>query len=548
MNRMSDLLTRWLYGNTREGSDQQNEQEGNQSAPTESESQSTVDSNNQSAGSSQNQIDTNEMSVNSGESQVQSDIGNQPLEYQQSETDEKMCSDEKNETHENGKELSSQTEGSEKSEHDSSDSKSDTSQTSFVHKIESMHVDDSDPVFPVTQSRDNVTYAEAKEVESGSAEDIYNPIEPTLYPESRMCTENETADSSVEIEEKQLDYASFTSKDKAETGCISKSDPVVKKELVDRQGETDILPGASDQNETLNYNPNDIGQYRDTVSAAVSSLRAQNVKPVVSLHYSAEGTSASMIKVGFTRFHSIEEEIAEDNHDISVASSDISDQRLSRQIIDDDDDDDDDDNRDNDISVSMECNEVRDNDDDEDDDGIGSHSGSLSDKSKTDREMCRVKADNDKDGNETQNVETVVEMSTNENSLHAMNEKCDNESAFKPFSVKSSDSTPRLVLDTNFKENNLSKMSQDRAPAEMPSCSYHVSESGVRKKVDESDVTSSVDKCSSKETEPAPMIYDSSKGASNNPISDDTAEVEVESSRKLLQGQYVFLLLESSKV
>jgi hypothetical protein len=558
-------LTRWLYGNSREGSDQPNEQEGNQSAPTGTDSQShenilsqsqspgnsqnqsspnetdsqsheNVQSQSQSTGNSRNQTGTNEMLASpvSEESQAQFDIRNDNVELRhgiQSETTERsgdLCADGKHETL-NIKEQTSQigqlTFGSEKSEQDSSDSKSDTSQTSFVQKIESMRVDDSDRCFPID------------EVESAGTDDTYNPREPTLYPVSQVCNETQETDVKVDsiakgLQVKQSDCATLASKDEAGTSSVSQSVGVQK---VHQSGQNynDTLTVDSTGNEALSYNSDETGQYRETVSAAISSLRAQNVQPVVSLHYSSEGTSASMIKVGFTRFQSLEEEMTEDNREVGVASSDIVDQSLDRHIADTDED-----RNVPHVSNRTDFNEMTDDDIDVDND--------VSDLPELDKSKIDVKSDSEmqvvKSDKVIKNIGTSNETFASEHSLHAMNRDCDTESAFKPFSIKSSDNKQHLVLDKSQKETDLSKVSPDGASDEMPSCSYGIKEPSLEMISEESDDVVDVDKCTNNRTEPAQIEFDCSKGASNEPVIVDRAErmeIDNEPSTNLQQGELV---------
>lgn len=203
---------------------------------------------------------------------------------------------------------------------DSSDSKSDESQSSFVNKIESMNVDDCDLALPcesaeaasIDKFTDEHNFSKSSDEQvseqDSTVRDPYNPLQPNILPSSFerskerpdvSCSgkESRSVDNQQELDIVRTDAASEKSSVESSHGQTGHKD--------------DSSSGLSDDDHPYMFEP---GQYRETVSAAVSNLRARNVKPVVSLHYSPEGTSASMIKLGFT---SLEEEIAQQHPDLA---------------------------------------------------------------------------------------------------------------------------------------------------------------------------------------------------------------------------------------
>lgn len=238
---------------------------------------------------------------------------------------------------------------------DSSDTKSDESQASFVCKIASMDMDDSDSVKqsnlmaePVAGSGAGQDYTECLEGEARYVEYVpYNPMFPTSYSE-------QTQDLGREMEnqaENLTDNAAFgcvgskSSSDRNERVLSSNLDDL---ENISDRTVCDNIVGASDldsektktsggRHEHTNHEEPTVAivsessqttdgniqqaevtesstqtgydtgisiaeeqtVIRQSMEAAVETLRTRNLEPVIHLHYSSEGTSNSTITLGF---------------------------------------------------------------------------------------------------------------------------------------------------------------------------------------------------------------------------------------------------------
>ncbi|XP_053398100.1 DDB1- and CUL4-associated factor 6-like [Mercenaria mercenaria] len=569
MNRMSDLLTRWLYGNMREGSDQQNQQEGEEGTERTEQNQSTSDGTEGASQSTQNtqtqstentqihtaenvqaqpaentqtlsaensgnqSVDTQTVSEEfsrtdfSGESRAHSEDIAQKQNKESSEnqsliTEELVVHSDAKQEFPTVKEQSETHEicSSLRSDQDSSDSKSDESQSSFVHKIEAISVDDSDSKSPFRQNIDDIKESSNVEaendlndtIESVKKEDLYNPLEPTSYPNPMISIQksSEKIDSVKTMQEKVSKCSPLPARNETELDSVLVSEKLPEKEQLSSESGNDKLTASSVQNEALSNDSEshsdeeppcmvETGHYRETVSAAVSSLRAQNVKPVVSLHYSSEGTSASMIKVGFTQFQSLEEEIAEENPELGIQRSE-NEQNMNGLNIK---------NEDN-GSVSQ----VRDSDDINEEKGgdIKSDNNHIVDNvlnNSTSEVECGLEIDSvhsaESDCKSEPRKEGTELSKTNlagEQGACAMDvEYCDNVSAFKPFSVKSPDNEQCLVLDEGLEETELHKDTHGGISFEVPSCSSHVEESAKQGKTSQFEEIANVDNSQRNELE-----------------------------------------------
>ena len=238
---------------------------------------------------------------------------------------------------------------------DSSDNKSDESQASFVCKIASMDMDDSDSVKqsnlmaePVASSGAGQDYTECLEGEARYVEYVpYNPMFPTSYSE-------QTQDLGREMENQAENLS-----DNAAFGCVGsksssdRNERVLSSNLDDLENISDRTVcdntvGASDldsektktsggRHEHTNHEEPTVAivsessqttdgniqqaevtesstqtgydtgisiaeeqtVIRQSMEAAVETLRTRNLEPVIHLHYSSEGTSNSTITLGF---------------------------------------------------------------------------------------------------------------------------------------------------------------------------------------------------------------------------------------------------------
>ena len=238
---------------------------------------------------------------------------------------------------------------------DSSDTKSDESQASFVCKIASMDMDDSDSVKqsnlmaePVASSGAGQDYTECLEGEARCVEYVpYNPMFPTSYSE-------QTQDLGREMENQAENLS-----DNAAFGCVGsksssdRNERVLSSNLDDLENISDRTVcdntvGASDldsektktsggRHEHTNHEEPTVAivsessqttdgniqqaevtesstqtgydtgisiaeeqtVIRQSMEAAVETLRTRNLEPVIHLHYSSEGTSNSTITLGF---------------------------------------------------------------------------------------------------------------------------------------------------------------------------------------------------------------------------------------------------------
>ena len=74
---------------------------------------------------------------------------------------------------------------------------------------------------------------------------------------------------------------------------------------------------------------------RQTMEAAVETLRTQNLEPVISLHYSSEGTTNSTITLGFASFENLQTQITTRPLEISGSQTSVGNVLNSRENVDD---------------------------------------------------------------------------------------------------------------------------------------------------------------------------------------------------------------------
>ena len=74
---------------------------------------------------------------------------------------------------------------------------------------------------------------------------------------------------------------------------------------------------------------------RQTMEAAVETLRTQNLEPVISLHYSSEGTTNSTITLGFASFENLQTQITTRPPEISGSQTSVGNVLSSRESVDD---------------------------------------------------------------------------------------------------------------------------------------------------------------------------------------------------------------------
>ena len=73
---------------------------------------------------------------------------------------------------------------------------------------------------------------------------------------------------------------------------------------------------------------------RQTMEAAVETLRTQNLEPVISLHYSSEGTTNSTITLGFASFENLQTQISTRPPEISGSQTSVGNVLSSRENVD----------------------------------------------------------------------------------------------------------------------------------------------------------------------------------------------------------------------
>ena len=73
---------------------------------------------------------------------------------------------------------------------------------------------------------------------------------------------------------------------------------------------------------------------RQTMEAAVETLRTQNLEPVISLHYSSEGTTNSTITLGFASFENLQTQITTRPQEISGSQTSVGNVLSSRENVD----------------------------------------------------------------------------------------------------------------------------------------------------------------------------------------------------------------------
>ena len=393
MQRMSDMLTRWLDGNLRQN--HANDSTGSQSEPVQGAEASqepsqevagsqsipsvqTVSASNASVNETlpfQLNVDNNVAEISTSESET-------PSVYMDVAEDYEPCSrPEGNSAIENISNSDRQidTDTSEAvqpldqsvlpgpigykdvfspdSNKDSSDTKSDESQSSFVRKIASMEMDDCENI----KQRDIEAIGDSSsEYFSDNTEDSnrvqndskslpYNPLFPTVYEEnieksitdaeqsdnkndcdimysvneasSKTTNENEI-ESNFELDKTEsmtCDTACDTDNEKvaSETGqhISNDAETIVTKETVTQSergtsteqsqcAESSTQTAFDDSTLTLAAEQTMI---RQTMEAAVETLRERNLEPVISLHYSSESTTNSTITLGFVNYGDLQD-------------------------------------------------------------------------------------------------------------------------------------------------------------------------------------------------------------------------------------------------
>lgn len=548
---MSDLLTRWLYGNVRHGQDQQGEATPGQESLAQNQA---TDLDNEAQSADNAQVSENIQTQSSETLQNQPGLDfqtksegnfeNQSVRCSHTQSDDTMTETESTETVklqllETEPVTSTETSACTKSEHTSdnrsdmsnaqsfqnvsneiytnlkleqefSDSKSEESHSSFVHKIEAMNVDDSDSRSPGTcHGHEHMTVAsdakggdsvetdservlkdivDAAVLDTEKKDDvaIYNPLEPTSYPvavasspvhETRLkCDLVKTMQEQVESnfarlnETYQSELLSETrSKKQKQAYQTEKNNLNVPPLQTERSDDGSSVISDDEPLYML-----ETGQYRETVSAAVNTLRAQNVKPVVSLHYSSEGTSASTIKVGFTQFQNLEEEIAETNPDLVNQIHNSGDSHVNEMSNADVT------TGDGSLNNNGEINVV-----------TGNQSGEnivVKPKSETENKSdSAIESESKRIPKESNNIRIfhLSESGRPEQEAQlgacAMDvDNCDNVSAFKPFSVKTADNEQCLVLSEDLQQSDQKNTVDEGILHEIPSCSYAVEDLAVK--------------------------------------------------------------------
>ena len=394
MQRMSDMLTRWLDGNLRQN--HANDSTGSQSEP----GQQGIGANQEPA---QEQTGAQSLSTAETVSPSNENVVNetlpvqQPVETSNSESeipsvymdiaeDDELCSrPEGNSAIENipnsDKQIETDSESvqppdqsvvpgqsgyrDEGSDHfqcspdsnkDSSDTKSDESQSSFVHKIASMEMDDCETVRQTDFEAigdPNSEYVQdhiekSNRIPTDPKSLPYNPLFPTVYEENieysisdakqsdkdNVC---DIANSASTASGKNLDESKMelnfeineTERMTCDTDCDIDNDKVVcepvKQSNDDEtvvRNETVINPertSATEQSEVAESSTQtafddstltlaaEQTMIRQTMEAAVETLRERNLEPVISLHYSSESTSNSTITLGFVNFGDLQD-------------------------------------------------------------------------------------------------------------------------------------------------------------------------------------------------------------------------------------------------
>ena len=392
MQRMSDMLTRWLDGNLRQN--HANDSTGNQSEPAQGaeanqepsqvtgaqsiSSVQTVSTSNESVNETlpvQQTVDNNVAEISTSENET-------PSVYMDVAEDHEPCSRlEGNSAIENisnsDRQIDTDSSGavqpldesvlpgpsgykdvfSPDSNKDSSDTKSDESQSSFVRKIASMEMDDCENI---KQTDIEAIGDSSSEYFSDNTEDSnrvqndpkslpYNPLFPTVYEENieKSIIDSEQSDdknvcdivnSVIEASSKstnenemglrfELDKTESmvcdTACDKdnekvaSETGqhVSSDGDTIVTKETVtqsERGTSTEQSQCAESSTQTA-FDESTLTlaaeqtMIRQTMEAAVETLRERNLEPVISLHYSSESTTNSTITLGFVNYGDLQD-------------------------------------------------------------------------------------------------------------------------------------------------------------------------------------------------------------------------------------------------
>lgn len=381
MQRMSDMLTRWLDGNLRQNhSDDSTEmqphpdqaglrtalepmedQAGAQSVSsveTVSHSNENIESETQSGGQTVDgnnsemmpvSMDVTEQGENNPRPQGVSAIETLPSSSKQLEND---SSTEllKQQSFEEGpssfkEDGTDYCQCSPDSNKDSSDTKSDESQASFVCKIASMEMDDLETVKEADMSAEDNSPRGSDRDREHSESLPYNPLFPTVYSgktqesfirtdmelktDDNLCYKvsfNDSPKETVIDQSSELDRTESMACDVAKSSCDIESNNMVGVDAQDvnhdrtshsrdnlscsqAEGATAIQHSVTSESSIQTaYNASSISlaeeqtMIRQTMEAAVETLRERNLEPVISLHYSSEGTSNSTITLGFASF------------------------------------------------------------------------------------------------------------------------------------------------------------------------------------------------------------------------------------------------------
>lgn len=363
-----------------------------------------------------------------------------------------------------------------RSDPESLDFKSDESQSSFVQKIESMNVDDNDSTDPEEQTTALITKSRSTMETSGeyelqdSGKELYNPLQPTSYPGLSGAVDNDqNKEDSKDLHESMhsainesvsMDEAIDNSVSSKVSKCVLQKSPERESATIDKvtnkQCNTTNVDDTCQSDEDPPYMV-ETGRYRETVSAAVNTLRAQNVKPVVSLHYSPEGTSASTIKVGFTRFQSLEEEIDQQNpSDVNPQNEMVSDSLgevsySNESVID---------KRDS-GNTGHDIEELESHSDDS-----LSNSKPVSETGGDPLVQSNNGSANIYSGDER---DEIIDNDIKHGTSALETEICDNGGAFKPFSVQTADNEQQLLLNEGSEQSGERKLEHN---SDMPSCSH----------------------------------------------------------------------------
>ena len=293
-----------------------------------------------------------------------------------------------------------------------SDCKSDESQASFVRKIASMEMDDSDGTKHSELIPSTEVYSEHSENVENDTENIalpYNPLNPTVYNEqvqkysneltceqkvsgnvrginsgescsneSELVSSSNLGNSSVLNEGVVCDIGTCDLAQQLDSDAKTEHSawqplPSPRSHIADTEeqipGEEPLVhalactsgssPGVftqTDEEPLMHANTQTHGEpllpantqtpysdtyreeqtvIRQTMEAAVETLRTQNLEPVISLHYSSEGTTNSTITLGFASFENLQTQITTRPPDLAGSQTSVGNVLSSRENVDD---------------------------------------------------------------------------------------------------------------------------------------------------------------------------------------------------------------------